>query len=94
MIQNKAAFDYFLSNPLAEVDVKKFNEFCGVGVVVTPEQIKTNVSVYYLVLFAVYNILKYISNISKVTEVIESHKPELLEKRYKFNLGLLMSNLR
>lgn len=39
----KAAFDYFLSNLLADVDVKKFNEFCGVGVVVTPEEIKKNV---------------------------------------------------
>ena len=27
----------------------------------------------------------------KVSEVIESHKAELVEKRYKFNLGLLMS---
>jgi hypothetical protein len=48
----KAAFDYFLSNPLADVDVKKFNEFCGVGVVVTPEEIKKNV----LLSFRIYDI--------------------------------------
>lgn len=66
--QIKAAFDYFLSNPLAEVDMKKFNEACGVDVVVTPEEIKKN-----------------------VCEVIATHKDELIEKRYKFNTGLLMS---
>ena len=40
----KAAFEYFLANIKENVDVKAFNEFCGVGVVVTPEQIKATVA--------------------------------------------------
>lgn len=42
-----AAFDYFLSSPVGDVDVKKFNEFCGVGVVVTPEEIKKTVCFFF-----------------------------------------------
>lgn len=38
--QLTAALEYMLSNPNEPFDTKKFNEFCGVGVVVTPEQIK------------------------------------------------------
>ena len=41
-----AALEYLLSNPTDPLDVKKFNEFCGVGVVVTPEHIKSTVSVW------------------------------------------------
>ena len=36
--------EYLLSNPLDPLDVKKFDEFCGVGVVITPEQIKKTVN--------------------------------------------------
>lgn len=43
MLFLKAAFDYLLSNPLDPLDKAKFNEYCGVGVVVTPEQIKNTV---------------------------------------------------
>lgn len=43
-LQLTAAFDYLLSNPSDSVNVKNFNEFCGVGVVVTPEQIKATVA--------------------------------------------------
>ena len=39
----KAAFEYLISNPTDPFDVKKFNEYCGVGVVITPEQIKETV---------------------------------------------------
>jgi glutaminyl-tRNA synthetase len=64
-----AAFEYLLSNPNDPLNVAAFNEFCGVGVVVTLEQIK-----------------------STVNEVLNAHKNDLIEKRYKFNVGLLMSN--
>lgn len=43
-LQLTAAFDYLLSNPSDSVNIKEFNEFCGVGVVVTPEQIKATVA--------------------------------------------------
>jgi glutaminyl-tRNA synthetase len=35
--------DYLLSNPLGDVDIKAFEESCGVGIVVTPEQIELEV---------------------------------------------------
>lgn len=38
-----AAMDYLLSNPLGDVDIKAFEESCGVGIVVTPEQIEQEV---------------------------------------------------
>nr|XP_006822206.1 PREDICTED: glutamine--tRNA ligase [Saccoglossus kowalevskii] len=38
--QLTAAFDYFKSNPLDPIDISAFEAACGVGVVVTPEQIE------------------------------------------------------
>ena len=35
---------YFLSNPVDKVDVAAFEAACGVGVVVTPEQVEQAVS--------------------------------------------------
>lgn len=35
--------DYLISNPIGEVNIKAFQESCGVGVVVTPEQIEQEV---------------------------------------------------
>lgn len=69
--QLTAALEYLLSNPTDPLDVKKFNEFCGVGVVVTPEQIKSTVA----------------GHISK-------NKAELVEKRYKFNIGFLLGEIK
>jgi glutaminyl-tRNA synthetase len=66
--QLTAALEYLLSNPNDPLDVQKFNEYCGVGVVVTPEQVK-----------------------QMVTDVLNKHKAELLEKRYRLNQGILMS---
>ncbi len=48
----KAAFDYLLSNPLDPLDKAKFNEHCGVGIIVTPEQIKITV------IIDLYNFIK------------------------------------
>jgi glutaminyl-tRNA synthetase len=42
--QLTASFEFFLSHLQENFDVNAFNEFCGVGVVVTPEQIKSIVS--------------------------------------------------
>lgn len=38
-----AAIDYLMSNPVGDVDIKAFEEACGVGVVVLPEQIEVEV---------------------------------------------------
>lgn len=66
-----AAMDYLISNPLGDVDIKAFEESCGVGVVVTPEQIE-----------------------QEVEKVIKKYQAELVEKRYRFNVGPLMSEVR
>lgn len=39
-VRLNAALDFLLKNPDAAVDVKKFEASCGVGVVVTPEQVE------------------------------------------------------
>lgn len=44
MVLLLAAMDYLLSNPLEPVDVKKLEAACGVGVVITPDQIEAAVS--------------------------------------------------
>lgn len=35
--------DYLISNPIGNVDIKAFEESCGVGVVILPEQIEMEV---------------------------------------------------
>lgn len=67
-----AALEYLLSHVSEEkVDVKKFENSCGVGVVVTPEQVEQAVEKH----MAIY-------------------KQELLEKRYRFNSGIIMQAVR
>ncbi len=38
-----AAIEYLISNPIGNVDIKAFEESCGVGVVILPEQIEMEV---------------------------------------------------
>lgn len=64
------AIEYALSH-INNIDTNEFEEFCGVGVVVTPEEIE-----------------------SAVEKLITEYKSELLEKRYKFNSGLIMQKVR
>lgn len=64
------AIEFGLSH-IDSIDTNDFEKFCGVGVVVTPEQIEKSVE-------------KHISEV----------KNELLEKRYKFNTGLVMQKVR
>ncbi|XP_076447840.1 glutamine--tRNA ligase-like [Babylonia areolata] len=70
-IQLKAALDYLLHNPLEPVDVDAFEKACGVGVVITPEEIE-----------------------AAVEKVMKKHKQELLEKRYKANIGALLNEAK
>lgn len=70
-LQLTAAFDYLLSNPTDPLNEKQFNAFCGIGVVITPTQIK-----------------------STVEEVLNKHKTELLDKRYKYPVGPVLAELR
>ncbi|CAH0721689.1 unnamed protein product, partial [Brenthis ino] len=67
-----AALEYLLSHVSEEkVDVKKFENACGVGVVVTPEQVE-----------------------QAVEKHMAKYKQELLEKRYRFNSGIIMQAVR
>ena len=61
------AFDYLKSNPVDPIDVSQLEECCGVGVVVTKEEIVT-----------------------VTREVIAANHNEILEKRYRFNIGNIM----
>ncbi|XP_072025703.1 glutamine--tRNA ligase-like [Amphiura filiformis] len=69
--QLTAAVDYFKSNPLDPVDQAAFEEACGVGVVISPDQIE-----------------------DVVEEVLEKHKDGLNQKRYHYNMGIIMAEAR
>lgn len=64
------AIEYVLSH-LHSIKDDEFEKFCGVGIVVTPEQIE-----------------------KAIEKQIASVKNELLEKRYRYNTGLLMQKVR
>ncbi|XP_046487003.1 probable glutamine--tRNA ligase [Neodiprion pinetum] len=66
-----AALEYLLQNIEGTVSVEKLEKHCGVGVVVTPEEIEREVEI-----------------------LIKKHKDEILEKRYRFNSGPLMQEVR
>ncbi|KAJ0179362.1 hypothetical protein K1T71_005074 [Dendrolimus kikuchii] len=67
-----AALDYLLSNVSENnVDVNAFEKACGVGIVVTPEQVE-----------------------QAVEKHMTKYKQELLEKRYRFNSGIVMQAVR
>lgn len=67
-----AALEYLLSHVNeSKVDENAFEKACGVGVVVTPEQVE-----------------------QAVEKHLAQYKQELLEKRYRFNAGVLMQSVR
>lgn len=67
-----AALEYLLSTVNeANVNVEAFEKACGVGVVVTPEQVE-----------------------QAVEKHMAKYKDELLEKRYRFNSGIIMQAVR
>ncbi|XP_037539879.1 glutamine--tRNA ligase [Nematolebias whitei] len=70
-LQLTAALDFVKGHPQDPICQKAFNEACGVGVIITPEQIE-----------------------DAVESVIKKHKEQLLKERYRFNMGLLMSEAR
>ncbi|XP_018046369.1 PREDICTED: probable glutamine--tRNA ligase isoform X2 [Atta colombica] len=65
-----AALAHLLTN-VSNIDIAKFEESCGIGVVVLPEQIE-----------------------EEVENIIKAHKDAILEKRYRFNSGPLMQQVR
>uniref|UniRef100_A0A3Q1G3W9 Glutamine--tRNA ligase n=1 Tax=Acanthochromis polyacanthus TaxID=80966 RepID=A0A3Q1G3W9_9TELE len=70
-LQLAAALEFVKSHPHDPINQKEFDKTCGVGIVITPEQIE-----------------------DAVESVIKKHKEQLLEERYRFNMGLLMGEAR
>lgn len=66
-----AALQYLLSDIKSNVDMKTFEEWCGIGVVVTGEQIE-----------------------QVVEEVLQKHRNDILDKRYRFNCGPVLQEVR
>lgn len=66
-----AALAYLLHNPTDPTNIPSFEEACGVGISVSPEQIE-----------------------EAVEKAMNCHKDELLVKRYKFNTGILLGDVR
>lgn len=66
-----AALQYLLTEMKADLDVKAFEEYCGIGVVVSADDIE-----------------------QVVEEVIEKNKKDIVEKRYKFNSGIILQEVR
>ncbi|GAB1867875.1 glutamine--tRNA ligase [Camponotus japonicus] len=66
-----AALSYLLANVNNTLNIAEFEEFCGIGVIVSPEQIE-----------------------EEVEKIIKAHEKEIIEKRYRFNSGPLMQQVR
>ncbi|CAL7935098.1 unnamed protein product [Xylocopa violacea] len=66
-----AGLNYLLNHIKGNVDVPEFEKECGVGVVISPEEIEC-----------------------EVEKVINTHRTEIIEKRYHFNVGPLMQQVR
>lgn len=66
-----AALQYLISELKSDIDVKTFEEFCGIGVVISGEEIE-----------------------QIIEDVIEEHRNEIVEKRYKFNTGTILQEVR
>ncbi|KAJ7317122.1 hypothetical protein JRQ81_003284 [Phrynocephalus forsythii] len=70
-LQLSAALEYIKSHPVEPIDAADFAKECGIGVVVTPEQIE-----------------------EAVEAAISKHRAQLLSERYRFNMGVLMGEVR
>ncbi|XP_015606238.1 probable glutamine--tRNA ligase [Cephus cinctus] len=66
-----AALVYLLNNIKGPINTVEFEKACGVGVVITPEEIE-----------------------QEVEKLIKKNKDEIIEKRYRFNSGPLMQEVR
>ncbi|KAI5621950.1 glutamine--tRNA ligase, partial [Silurus asotus] len=70
-LQLSSALEFVKNHPEDPLDQKAFETACGVGIVVTPEQIEDAVEL-----------------------IIRAHKEQLLAERYRFNMGILISEVR
>ena len=65
-----------------------FESSCGVGIVVTAEDIKNEVSILQDT-FVYYFFVCYI--MFQVAKVIDEHRAEIVDKGYQFNISTLIS---
>ncbi|XP_048953937.1 glutamine--tRNA ligase isoform X4 [Canis lupus baileyi] len=98
-LQLSAALEYVRSHPLDPINTEDFEQECGVGVMVTPEQIEEAVSLFLDIgyLFTTdpgKEWLSFSTQEDRVEAAINRHRPQLLEERYRFNMGLLMGEAR
>ncbi|KAK4872474.1 hypothetical protein RN001_014503 [Aquatica leii] len=63
------AIEYILAH-VNKLDVNEFEQYCGVGITVTPEQIE-----------------------KVVEELLSKNKTELMEKRYRYNVGQIIKQV-
>ncbi|XP_061113410.1 glutamine--tRNA ligase [Conger conger] len=70
-LQLSAALDFVKARLQEPIHKQEFEEACGVGIVITPEQIEDSVEV-----------------------VINKHRDQLMKERYRYNMGLLMGEVR
>ncbi|XP_054016254.1 probable glutamine--tRNA ligase isoform X1 [Hylaeus anthracinus] len=66
-----AGLSFLLNHVKETIDLSNFEKECGVGIVVSPEEIQC-----------------------EVEKVINAHKTEIVEKRYHYNVGPLMQQVR
>ncbi|XP_012263515.2 probable glutamine--tRNA ligase [Athalia rosae] len=66
-----AALEYLLQHIEGSLNIQELEKYCGVGIVVTPEEIEREVEL-----------------------LIKKYRDEIVEKRYRFNSGPLMQEVR
>ena len=87
------------SHPQDPINQAEFENVCGVGVVITPEQIEEAVrsQVYQPLAKQTSRVTHVFISLtlhsSQVEAVINKHKEQLLKERYRYNMGLLMGIL-
>ncbi|XP_072136303.1 glutamine--tRNA ligase [Mobula birostris] len=70
-LQLSAALEYIKKHQLDSIDSADFERECGIGVVVSPEQIE-----------------------EAVEAAVSKYKTQIMLERYRFNMGLLMGDVR
>ncbi|XP_063711493.1 glutamine--tRNA ligase-like [Symsagittifera roscoffensis] len=70
-MQVNAVQQYFMDNPVGDVNISEFEELCGIGVDVTKDDI-----------------------VGAVKAVIEEHRSKLIEERYQYPIGQLISDVK
>ena len=96
-----AALEFVKNHPQDPINQAEFENVCGVGVVITPEQIEEAVNssrhtrhLHSRLARKPWYLLASVCDVTlhscQVEVVINKHKDQLLKERYRYNMGLLM----